>query len=110
MIRSAAAVPKVFGNISNRPLLTKEELTKEYNPNDQTYLPGGMVLVGSHVKKTTRQLECLKKSNCPLEWIEFHVAEWKNEAVLKKKQPPVQVLQKQRWRMERQQLSIPAAP
>ena len=84
LIRSAAAVPKVFGNISNRPLLTKEELTKEYNPNDQTYLPGGMVLVGSHVKKTTRQLECLKKSNCPLEWIEFHVAEWKNEGGLEK--------------------------
>ena len=84
LIRSAAAVPKVFGNISNRPLLTKEELTKEYNPNDQTYLPGGMVLVGSHVKKTTRQLECLKESNCPLEWIEFHVAEWKNEGGLEK--------------------------
>lgn len=43
-----------------------------------------MVLVGSHVKKTTRQLECLKQMEEPLEWIEFHVSEWKNEGGLEK--------------------------
>ncbi len=97
LIRSAAAAPKVFGNISDRPLLTKEELTenefaekefmekktvKNENLLSKQCLKGGMVLVGSHVKKTTRQLECLKQLEKPLEWIEFHVSEWKNEGGL----------------------------
>lgn len=84
LIRSAAAVPKVFGNISDRPLLTKKELTGAYDPSDDSCLKGGMVLVGSHVKKTTRQLECLKQIEEPLAWIEFHVSEWKNEGGLER--------------------------
>ena len=92
LIRSAAAVPKVFGNISDRPLLTKDELIREFTNKElvknedslKQCLEGGMVLVGSHVKKTTRQLECLKQSEKPLEWIEFHVSEWKNEGGLEK--------------------------
>ena len=46
LIRSAAAVPKVFGNVPDRPLLSREEMI---SPDSQV---GGMVLVGSHVKKT----------------------------------------------------------
>lgn len=78
LIRSAAAVPKVFGNVSDRPLLSRQELIGE----ETSY--GGMVLVGSHVRKTTSQLECLKQSNCPMEWIEFHVQEWQNEGGLER--------------------------
>lgn len=76
LIRSAAAVPKVFGNVSDRPLLSREELIGEEN----SY--GGMVLVGSHVKKTTAQLECLRGADTPLEWIEFHVDKWQIEGGL----------------------------
>lgn len=76
LIRSAAAVPKVFGNVSDRPLLSREELIGE----ETSY--GGMVLVGSHVKKTTAQLECLCQTDTPLERIEFHVDRWQTEGGL----------------------------
>jgi len=76
LIRSAAAVPKVFGNVSDRHLLSREELIGE----ETSY--GGMVLVGSHVKKTTAQLECLRQADTPLEWIEFHVDRWQTEGGL----------------------------
>lgn len=69
LIRSAAAVPKVLGNVSSRPLLTKEELLGENE--DPSY--GGIVLIGSHVKKTTMQLACLKETSVPAEFLEFKV-------------------------------------
>lgn len=69
LIRSAAALPKVLGNIENRPLLTREELIGE---GQEAY--GGIVLIGSHVKKTSLQLEELRKMQCPAEFIEFDVA------------------------------------
>jgi len=53
MIRSAAAVPKILGGIPDRPLLTREELIDSGNPR------GGLVVVGSHVQKTSRQLQLL---------------------------------------------------
>ena len=34
---------------------------------------GGIVLIGSHVKKTTQQLEALKDSGVPAEFLEFRV-------------------------------------
>lgn len=64
MFRSAAAIPKVLGAVSDQPLLTRQQLRGE-NPN------GGIVLVGSHVNKTTRQLECLRSGNQKLMFIEF---------------------------------------
>lgn len=70
LIRSAAAVPKVFGNVPDRPLLSREEMI---SPDSQV---GGMVLVGSHVKKTTDQLNCLRESGVPLTFIEFRVDGW----------------------------------
>lgn len=73
MIRSAAAVPKVLGNVADRPLLCREEMISP----DSTV--GGMVLVGSHVKKTTDQLNCLRASDAPLTFIEFHVDGWQTE-------------------------------
>lgn len=76
LIRSAAAVPKVFGAVSDRPLLSREEMVDAENEN------GGLVVVGSHVKKTTDQLECLKGSEKPLVWIEFDVNGWQREGGL----------------------------
>lgn len=55
MIRCAAALVKAMGNISSRPLLSREEMVTQNNHN------GGMIVVGSHTKKTTAQLEELKK-------------------------------------------------
>lgn len=70
LIRSAAAVPKVLGHVADRPLLSREEM----NGADSTV--GGLVLVGSHVQKTTDQLNCLRESAVPLTFIEFHVDGW----------------------------------
>lgn len=67
IIRSAAAVTKVLGGITNHALLTREELAAPDNRN------GGMIVVGSHVNKTTRQLEALRASARPIEFIEFDV-------------------------------------
>lgn len=55
MIRCAAAFVKDFANISDRPLLRRKEMvTVESHA-------GGIIVVGSHTKKTTMQLEELKK-------------------------------------------------
>ncbi|MGN1368947.1 MAG: four-carbon acid sugar kinase family protein [Aristaeellaceae bacterium] len=70
VIRSAAAVPKVLGNVPDRPLLRREEMISP----DSTV--GGLVLVGSHVKKTTDQLNCLRESGAALTFIEFSVNGW----------------------------------
>ncbi|MEH7120675.1 four-carbon acid sugar kinase family protein [Neobacillus vireti] len=65
LFRSAAALPKVIGGVSNKPLLTRAELVGEETGN------GGLIIVGSHVKKTTEQLEELKKLS-DIEFIEFN--------------------------------------
>jgi len=70
LIRSAAAVPKVFGAVGDRPLLSRAEM--ESGPSEN----GGLVIVGSHVKKTTDQIEYLRESKVPLEWIEFNAGLW----------------------------------
>lgn len=54
MFRSAASFVKVLGGISDQPLLTRRDMIKE---NRST---GGIIVVGSYTKKTTRQLEELK--------------------------------------------------
>ncbi|MCR1841321.1 four-carbon acid sugar kinase family protein [Murimonas intestini] len=79
LIRSAAAVPKVLGNIADKPLLGREELIKPGSVTaggtitDAASVPGGIVLAGSHVKKTTVQLERLREADCPLSFLEFNV-------------------------------------
>ncbi|MCP8968075.1 four-carbon acid sugar kinase family protein [Ectobacillus ponti] len=65
LFRSAAALPKVIGGVSDRPLLAKEELIGEETEN------GGLIIVGSHVKKTTEQLEELKALK-ELAFLEFN--------------------------------------
>ncbi|OMC78500.1 four-carbon acid sugar kinase family protein [Viridibacillus sp. FSL H8-0123] len=66
MFRSAAALTKVIGGVSDRDLLTKEELMKDHSKN------GGLIMIGSHVKKTTEQFEALKECDF-IEFIEFDV-------------------------------------
>jgi uncharacterized protein YgbK (DUF1537 family) len=53
IIRSAAAIPKVLGGVSDRPLLSREELLAG------DVRRGGLIVIGSHVRKTSRQLELL---------------------------------------------------
>ena len=55
MFRTAAALVKEMGGISSQPLLTREKMIVRENGN------GGVIVVGSHTEKTTRQLEELKK-------------------------------------------------
>lgn len=96
LIRCAAAVPKVLGNVSTIPLLTAKDLWRDEvshagngqvedglsncgQETEHNAHYGGIVLVGSHVKKTTMQLEALKRAGeeggirTGLEFLEFRV-------------------------------------
>lgn len=80
LARTAAAFPKVLGDISDKPLLGKKEilggsgeLSEEGARPEGQKRNGGIVLVGSHVKKTTGQLNCLRQSGAELEYLEFDV-------------------------------------
>ena len=55
IFRTAAAFTKIIGGVKDKPLLKKSELV------DETNLNGGLIIIGSHVKKTTAQLDELKK-------------------------------------------------
>ncbi|MBR0260555.1 MAG: hydroxyacid dehydrogenase [Selenomonadaceae bacterium] len=68
IFRSAAAFTKIIGGVKDKPLLTKSELVEEKNSN------GGLIIVGSHVKKTTAQLDELKKISS-VAFIEFDVSD-----------------------------------
>lgn len=65
LFRSAAAITKVLGGVPDKPLLDRSQLVAP------GVTAGGIVLVGSHVQKTTRQLECLRRCPYPVEFIEF---------------------------------------
>lgn len=67
LFRTAAAFPKIIGSVADKNFLTRSELVDEKNPN------GGLIIVGSHVKKTTAQLAELKKLSS-VAFIEFDVA------------------------------------
>jgi len=56
LFRTAAALVRAFGGISSQPLLTREQMIHTRTPN------GGVIVVGSHTQKTTRQLDELKKA------------------------------------------------
>lgn len=55
MFRVAAAIVKVIGGISDKPLLTRKDMVVKETSN------GGIIVVGSHTQKTTSQVEELKK-------------------------------------------------
>ena len=67
MYRSAAAVTKILGGVTDQPFLSREKLISSESQN------GGIVLVGSHVNKTTEQLRLLLNSDLLLSGIEFNV-------------------------------------
>lgn len=53
-VRCAAALVKALGNISDRPYLSRGEMVTAESDH------GGIIVVGSHTKKTTAQLETLR--------------------------------------------------
>ncbi|MDD6679646.1 four-carbon acid sugar kinase family protein [Galactobacillus timonensis] len=55
LYRTAASFVKVIGGISDRPLLTHDEMIHSSSAN------GGIIVVGSHTEKTTSQLKELLK-------------------------------------------------
>lgn len=65
LLRTAAAILRVLCGCLEDTVLKREELVREQNQN------GGIVIVGSHVSKTTRQLEALCRE-MPLEELEFN--------------------------------------
>lgn len=65
IFRSAAALTKIIGGISDKELLTKKELVADNNN-------GGLIMIGSHVQKTTDQLKKLLELG-NVESIEFNV-------------------------------------
>lgn len=65
LFRCAASLVKVLGGIEARPLLRGGELLQGTDGG------GGLVVVGSHVNKTTRQLEYLRRRLPGLRYIEF---------------------------------------
>lgn len=65
LYRTAAAFPKSMAGIRDIPLLSREIMMEDNRT-------GGIVLIGSHVDKTTRQFEALKSSSVKAEYIEFN--------------------------------------
>lgn len=65
LFRTAASLVKVIGGIADQPLLTREQMVRCENGH------GGVIVVGSHTAKTTRQLEELKKIP-GIEFLEFN--------------------------------------
>ncbi len=56
MFRTAASIVKVMGGVSDQPLLTKEQMVVKESTN------GGIIVIGSHTDKTTRQMEKLREN------------------------------------------------
>jgi len=64
LFRTAAAIVKVMGAVSDQPLLTREQMVIRETAN------GGIIVVGSHTDKTTKQVESLKEL-ADIEFIEL---------------------------------------
>ena len=73
MFRTAAAIVKVLGGVTDQPLLTREKMVQTETDN------GGVIVVGSHTDKTTRQLNCLKTLD-NIEFIELDATLVRDEA------------------------------
>ncbi len=65
VFRTAAGITKVIGGVPDKPLLQKSELIEAGNTN------GGIIIIGSHMKKTTAQFEQLQTLEGG-EFIEFN--------------------------------------
>jgi len=64
LFRTAASFTKVIGDISSKPYLEEKDLLHEDSPY------GGLVVIGSHVQRSTEQLNRLKEKKS-LHFIEF---------------------------------------
>lgn len=73
MMRTAAAIVKVMGGVTSQPLLTREQMMVKETEN------GGIIVVGSHTEKTTRQVEALKELK-EIEFIELDATLVKDDA------------------------------
>lgn len=89
MFRSAAGLVRVLGGVAHRPLLSREELC----PGDAGL--GGLVVVGSHVKKTTQQLEYLLEGIPELAPICFQAESALREGGLEEERKRVKALAEQ---------------
>ena len=65
LFRTAAGFPKIIGRVSDKAPLTREELVNHGNSH------GGLIIVGSHMLRTTAQLQELRK-NLRVNFIEFN--------------------------------------
>ncbi len=54
MMRTAASITRVLSHMPPKPLLTKKDLNLDNSEN------GGLIIVGSHVKRSSEQLQMLK--------------------------------------------------
>lgn len=77
MFRTAAAIVKVMGGVSDQPLLTRKQMIVKETAN------GGIIVVGSHTDKTTKQVECLKELT-DIEFIELDASLVKDDEVFEK--------------------------
>ncbi|MCR5347026.1 MAG: hydroxyacid dehydrogenase [Fretibacterium sp.] len=73
MFRSAAALVKVMGGVTDQPLLTRDKMVVKETSN------GGVIVVGSHTARTTEQLEKLKELG-GIEFIELNASLVKDSA------------------------------
>ena len=81
LLRTAAGIVKIMGGNPDKPLLERAELVNTTNQN------GGLIVVGSHVSKTTAQLERLHQCSF-IQFVEINqhlvVDDEKFEAELKR--------------------------
>ena len=73
MMRTAAGIVKVMGGVTDQPLLTREQMVVKETDN------GGIIVVGSHTDKTTKQVEALKELS-DIEFIELDATLVKDDA------------------------------
>ena len=73
LFRTAASFVQVIGGINPKPLLTKDALYQKGEPSAP-----GLIIIGSYIKKTTRQMKKLAElSN--IAWVEWDVTQIKNQ-------------------------------
>ena len=77
MFRTAAAIVKVMGGVTDQPLLTRAQMVVKETDN------GGIIVVGSHTNKTTAQVEGLKKLT-EIEFVELDATLVRDEEAFEK--------------------------
>lgn len=77
LFRTAASLVQVMGGISAQPLLKRENMVESENSN------GGIIVVGSHTDKTTRQLRRLREMD-EISFIELDAGKVRDVAAFEK--------------------------